>query len=420
MNFQVKASSMNIVTERVDRIFVFNTLSRSFLALEPEVWRYIEASKFGELSDDEISTLLGCGILLPSEVDESKIVQSTMQFFAHQQDALSIFLSVTSGCNLRCPYCYQDCRKQVERNEYISKESFDVFLKMVGRNPAPKLNLVYFGGEPTLDESRLLWMINRVRKDVDKSVHSTLITNGCLISKRLIETIKDDKSFDVQLTLDGDRDLHNQIRIGSNKEPTYDLIFETIERLLAAISGVVLVRINVSSTNFDAYKRAIDDLYGRFGNRIGVQLAAVFDGQCQRNNPEIDGNVDIIELFEYARSVGYPVLPDIEISPCIASVSNGMAVDENLNVYPCPARLYQKASGIIKEDGTIVITDNEWYSCIYDHPECTKECLYGSLCYGGCLLKDHKCNKKHFERLVPYVISKKIETYYQEKAHASN
>ena len=43
-------------------------------------------------------------------------------------------------------------------------------------------------------------------------------------------------------------------------------------------------------------------------------------------------------------------------------------------------------------------------------------CLYGALCYGGCVMNNHKCRKDDFVELLPVIVEDKITEYYKRAA----
>lgn len=86
------------------------------------------------------------------------------------------------------------------------------------------------------------------------------------------------------------------------------------------------------------------------------------------------------------------------------------AVDENLNVYPCPGFLYGKKGGYINEYGYHVKNDF-WYSTLRKVPECVKECKYAPICYGGCKM-NRKCNKDFFDRSLEGLIEAHISSTF--------
>lgn len=406
---RLKPSKYNYEVVHDEKVYIYNTLHRSFIALPKSLWAGFCEGNSDAFSLSELCKLQDHGILLPDSVDERYIFRDIMQSNCIRRDEISLFLSMTSMCNLACSYCYQDFRVEDTRKRFIDSAEIDVLCRFLQDSTAKKINVVYFGGEPTLDTEQLIAAIQKINNLAGKTINNAIITNGCSISSVLLEEIKAHKPFMVQVTLDGDRDLHDTVRVTHDKTGTYDRIIRSIDALADAIPGSICVRINVSSKNFAPYKRLLDALSERYNNRIGVSLAAVFNGQKKTNEPELKDTVDILELYEYAEAKGYDAMPPLEYAPCIATMRGAFAVDENLNVYTCPARLYEKSVGVISKDAKFIISDNEWYEALYDRKKCVETCMYGGLCYGGCIMSDMECKKDIFDQLLPYVVNSKIK-----------
>lgn len=406
---KLQSSRYNYTTEHNGKVYIYNTLHRSFISLQENLWNGFCNGESEVFTPSEIAALQDNGIILPDSVDERYIFRDIMQSSCIQHNEINLFLSMTSMCNLSCPYCYQDYRIANERKRFIDRDRIDNLCHYLQESQAKKISIVYFGGEPTLDTERLIYAIQKINSLEGKIIKNSLITNGYSISDSLLAEIKKHKSFSVQITLDGDRNLHDTLRITNAKTGTYDSIIKNIDAFVDIMPSKVCIRINVSSLNFEPYKRLIDVLFERYQNGIQVSFAAIFNGQKKINETDLKDIVDILDLIEYANNKGYDTTPSLEYAPCIAKMNNSFAVDENLNIYTCPACLYEKPVGTINENSQLVIYDNEWYKAIYERKSCVEECIYGGLCYGGCIMSKMECKKNLFDRLLPYVVNHKIK-----------
>lgn len=410
-----KESKYNLVTKERGRCFIFNTRTRSFVALSQLVWDCIRSGRYADIKDTDLNYLLKSGVIVQDEADEWQMLLDKMHSTTTQKNHLVVFLSMTSGCNLRCPYCYQDMRVSRKEKGYITVEALDRVIQFIKANPARSVSVVYFGGEPTLCESNLIYAIREINRIPDKTIRNSLITNGYHLTKNLIDVISSIPSFGVQITLDGNKETHNAVKITASGQPTFDAILSTIGSVVSRIPHQVFIRINISSENMNAYRELVDLLWERFGNRIEVAFEVIFDGQCQSHSCGASPTESLLNITDYARKKGYHTLPTLQNVPCVARMENALAVDEDLNVYSCPAMLYWKPAGRMSANSEIKITADQWYDDLQYFPPCMKGCLYAGLCGGGCIMKKGQCQKERFDRLAPYVISKKIENYFQRR-----
>jgi radical SAM protein with 4Fe4S-binding SPASM domain len=124
-------------------------------------------------------------------------------------EAITLFL--THRCNLRCKMCGQWGESGVTRKmpvEYIKQELTLGELKSFIDNVSFfKPNITLFGGEPLLHPS-CIELIKCVKK---RRMHCLMITNGFLLddfAQEIVESGLDE----LNVSLDGGRDLHDQIR----------------------------------------------------------------------------------------------------------------------------------------------------------------------------------------------------------------
>ena len=183
-----KKSKYNYIVEKENKIFIYNFLHRTFIKIDKDTW---EKSLFDE---DMTETLLYYGILHDSKLDEYSILRNVMNNELYSKKSLGIFLSMTSQCNFNCPYCYQDSRKDMKKNIFIEKEKVNVLYeylqKYIKKNSVENLSVVFFGGEPTLNEEKLVYAIDKINSLDNVNKTFSIITNGYLIGDRLMEKLK--------------------------------------------------------------------------------------------------------------------------------------------------------------------------------------------------------------------------------------
>ena len=160
-----QASKYNYITEQTDKVYIYNTLHRSFISLQKNLWEEFCNGNSDSFTVSEYIALQRNGIVLPESIEELYLFRDIMQSSCLQDDEISLFLSMTSLCNLSCPYCYQDCRIENERKRFIDSEKVDTLCLYLQKSNAKKINIIYFGGEPTLDTDQLLYAIQKINSE---------------------------------------------------------------------------------------------------------------------------------------------------------------------------------------------------------------------------------------------------------------
>ena len=124
-------------------------------------------------------------------------------------EAITLFL--THRCNLRCKMCGQWGEGGITKrqsSQYIKEElSFDELKAIIDDVAIFKPNITLFGGEPLLYP----YCVNLIKYIKDKNMHCLVITNGFLLGE-FAEKLVDAKLDELNVSLDGGRGLHDEIR----------------------------------------------------------------------------------------------------------------------------------------------------------------------------------------------------------------
>ena len=124
-------------------------------------------------------------------------------------EAITLFL--TYRCNLHCKMCGQwgesGVTKNIDQDSVKEELSLHEFKKFIDQISSFMPNITLFGGEPLL-YSHCLDLIRYIK---DRNMHCLMITNGSLLNKYAGDII-DSGLDELNLSLDGGKDLHDHIR----------------------------------------------------------------------------------------------------------------------------------------------------------------------------------------------------------------
>src|SRR6185503_7288874 len=119
----------------------------------------------------------------------------------------------------------------------------------------------FFGGEPLLNIPVMNYLAERLyasaaERDVEQRI--SIITNGLLLNREIVDRLLPYGLKGVKITLDGDRDMHNRMRPLRGGQGTFDRIVESIkpvyDRIGIAIGG------NFDEQSADSYPALLDFL----------------------------------------------------------------------------------------------------------------------------------------------------------------
>jgi uncharacterized protein len=152
-----------------------------------------------------------------------------------------IVLNVTNQCNLNCGYCYEYSADKIAVNkdkpkymsESVAQAAIDtLFRESPGRR---KLHVTFFGGESLLNfplmQSTVAYADNKALQE-PRIVEYSLTTNATLLTEEIADFLAAHR-FGVTVSVDGDKELHDRMRVFHNGRGSYDVIAPKIKMLLS-------------------------------------------------------------------------------------------------------------------------------------------------------------------------------------------
>ena len=166
---------------------------------------------------------------------------------------MRVTVLTTLQCNFACDYCFQgdhgDYNKHADRMSLDDSARLSAWIEQRLDELKPKrLTLTFFGGEPLLNIPVVYDQAERAFAACQKrgvTLALGIITNGLLLTEELVDRLLPYGLGYVKVTLDGDRDTHNQMRPLRGGQGTFDRIIENVRKVAGK------VRIAVGG-NFDA------------------------------------------------------------------------------------------------------------------------------------------------------------------------
>ena len=233
--------------------FLYLVPSGAIFALDPIGRDIIEAVGAGDLTREELAPLLAdrgyphreVDIAL-SELEQSDVIQRGGQ----AREALRvptpafplqrIVLNVTNQCNLACTYCYEYSDDKISKTDgkpkymdlQIAQDAIDMLVRESAQRP--KIHVTFFGGETLLNFPLLRASVayaERQSADAGKHVDFSLTTNGTLLNEEVIDFLSDHR-VGVTVSIDGDRELNDRMRVFHDGRGSYDVMLPKIKMLL--------------------------------------------------------------------------------------------------------------------------------------------------------------------------------------------
>ncbi|MDF0682628.1 MAG: radical SAM protein [Candidatus Nitrosocosmicus sp.] len=404
----MKSSKYNIFIKGDNEIYGINLLSRSSIEFSLDAYNvFMSLDKYDSenlsLDDPElnlfIQNLKDSMFIIEDDFDEIAYIRyrSNQERFDKRQ--LGLVITPTMGCNFSCHYCFEN-----KDGSYLDNESQNRILKLVAHNIIGKesLNVQWFGGEPLLAlpiienlSHKLMILAEKARVEYS----ATVITNGALMTEQASNLLHKMKVKTVQITLDGDRTLHNRTRFENHGDKFFDVILNNIRQASKLFS--IKLRVHVSPFNIprvvslidtlekEGMKECIDELYFsplfnyRQGNKLPQYIA---DGKKFMNAEEF-AKVQL-RLAQKAHKLGFKLsnILDTSYGICTAVRENTLVIDASGNLLKC----YKDVGDNSQAMGTLEkgITPNnnllKWMDISVPRDAECQECKFLPICLGGC------------------------------------
>jgi len=398
----MKNSRFNLFFPFENYIVGYNSLENDFIFLTPELYKlYLQTTsdKIDNLKDihpDFFDMLVQKRFCIPDDTDELQQVRDMVLSIDCNPEIFQIIINPTMNCNFKCWYCYETHIQ----NSKMEKPEIEKIMKLIDNtlnNPEISFfSIGWFGGEPLLYFKQvILPILEHVRSFIDNHdkeiiFQSDFTSNGLLINDKLLSDCArlGVKSF--QITLDGHRQRHNQVRFISEGLGSYDRIIANIKRCLK-YNIHVICRINLSkeTINDDLMQIILDfsDLSETEKNQISFSFHQVWQ-------EETDLNDGILKTIEYFKNNGlqtnYARFSDTVQFSCYADKRNQATINFNGDVFKCTARDFktENREGILMDDGNIQWNEKyiERMNAKFKNPPCLK-CSIMPVCNGSCSQK---------------------------------
>ncbi|AHM56268.1 arylsulfatase regulator [Peptoclostridium acidaminophilum DSM 3953] len=206
---------------------------------------------FGEKSIEQIIDILGEKyasediVQAYGEIDELKeqgllYSQDTYEhnetFVNRKPVVKAMCLNVAHDCNLKCVYCFASQGDFGGERKLMPLEVGKKALEYLVANSGSRRNLEvdFFGGEPLMNWDVVKALVaygNEIAEPKDKNFRFTITTNGILLDDEKIDFINKYMK-NVVLSLDGRKDINDNMRITWNDKGSYDTIVPKFKKLV--------------------------------------------------------------------------------------------------------------------------------------------------------------------------------------------
>ena len=413
---------------------IYNSVSNILMAFNPKEWeelKNIHKQNIDINSKNQnplFKNLIDKKFCIEKSVDELENVCDKLNKKLESLwniGQIQITILPTLKCNMSCPYCFEGENKNARHISNDIEQSIIKFLKDSIKNPLTKspidhISIMWFGGEPLLN----FITIERLTKQIIEICNTSNIkygfkitTNGTLLTPQKWKEIERLEINDVQISLDGHRDMHNSKRpLKSRSIYNYDRILDNLKNRPKNIR--VNVRINADKIVIKSLNHLINDLdkkdiWPNHADKVKLTLGMKYHTKTSKepalnffNDKEYYEAEDEFKNLQYEyynqwakinhkplakRKFLYP--GDLEIC-YTARHPYGLTIDTDGNIYRCWMKINEKefvVQNISAQYNVELKEHQKWmnYRKYYDNNECI-ECKFLPICEMDCI-------RQHFD-----------------------
>lgn len=397
----MKWSMFIFKVEKKNQILLYNTYNHAIVLFNKEEYARVNTllSK-KELDNENIKELINQGFLVPSELNEQEAYMKDLKQQYKDDPRMCVQILPTTACNFKCPYCYQEgiCRdKSLDENTVdLIHEFMDNYIEK--NSKIKKIHLVLHGGEPTLNWAvveKIFEVIRSLCNKYELEYDTQIVTNGYLLDKNKIALLVENNLRNVQITVDGVRDIHEKRRISKSGVKTFEKILSNIHEILNTnTNSKINIRINYDKGNVENVEETIKFLRNEFSDkRVKVTL-----GYITKTLDELESNeyinkygISLNELVNYYPKM-HKLLREYDYEPeemfafdglCVSKLRHNIIIDPTGKIYKCPSGVGTEefVESDIREMKTKIKDYTSWE--LYDY--CFKEkCPFIPVCHTSC------------------------------------
>lgn len=336
----------------------------------------------------------------------------------------TIVVKSSLNCNLRCNYCYEFKRNEINLKHQISIEQIETLLKRVALLfPNSHILWMLHGGEPFVNGMDYYERFCKALKEINSSCNvefkTAIQTNATLLNEKWIEKIVEYSDLlserVLSISIDGPKDINDLARVSQNGQSTFETMLRVFELLKQSSVKYTTISV-VGSHNKDKWNQVYEFIkslqpsfakfipcynFGTSGKteRLGITpmdyawfMSNMFDTWVKDidNSLLIDPFVTIMRKISGKKSMWCEYREDkcehfVSIYPTGDMWLCDTYNQETMSKYAHIGNVFQ-----LNDDDLKQILENPLYKCDYDalyHHITAKcrNCDYMKYCAGGCI-----------------------------------
>jgi len=428
---KLRKSSFLKIYKRKEGSLVFCLLSRKLFLLNSSWDEILKESSKNDLQQKQF---IFSGLLTKASSYEEEITDYFDRKIKANEEKLLIYFTISSRCDLKCRYCFEN---HLERSD-AKLEDIKLFAKLLEKSlknnrKIKRVELTLFGGEPLLRVDLcclLLSLVKEICLRRNISYKFAMTSNGIIAKKQELHDLKKRGLTDIQITFDGWKNSHDEIRKVEKKG--YEDLLKNVSWLGKSFN--LILKYNIRKQNIRDFSNFIGDVKSLKLKNVTVKLEALQSTLTNSDDSFYFSPRDQKLAETYFDLAKIVVVNDLRVDissaikpPCMVSAPNSLMIEPDGDISACVSA-YKVSSlclGNIKKtkNSLLPFSDRSNRDKIKENilkamkKKCFLEkCPYFPICETGCMFVKETlkigydipyCRKRYFDKLVPRLIELK-------------
>jgi len=305
-------------------------------------------------------------------------------------------LVLNLDCNLACSYCYEGGMRGRRYMSPATALHLTEFLENGLNARGKRIELIFYGGEPLMSMDLITTISERL--NIHASLRAVgysfnLVTNGTLLTRRIVKKLLPLGLKGAKVTLDGPKENHDRLRPFVSGKGSFDTIIGNVKEVCDLIK--IQVGGNYLRENYHEFPFLLDFLLeeGLTPERIphvqfvpvvksgrGFPLPEFYEGCASVDEPWL-AEASLFLREEILKRGFYT--PRVRPSPCMVESENDIVVNYDGVIFKCPAFLGWKEMAVGDLETGIREFAVSHNLEVWKKDKCL-DCEYLPLCFGGC------------------------------------
>lgn len=404
----MKLSYYNIMTDIPNGKVLYNSLYKNISELSADYVQIFENLVNNGLipSDDKETEVLEYlkeqMFVVEDEMDELEYFKLGWNRSLYSFGIIRHTVLPNLACNFDCPYCFE-CKT----GKFMSEQTELDYLAWLEPQlvDAKHFYLTWYGGEPLLSKGTIKRITDAILVMKEKygfEYSASLVTNGYLLDDEFIKQIDQLCIKCVQVTFDGDEEIHNKYRfLNITKNGTFSTILSNMKNYCEnTVSDVAaILRVNVTDENYDSIPALLEKIPNSIKKRCILLIRWIYghsDGRSpgKEFSEKLKGEspyTNLYPLYQLAEEMGFTTNSfdeGVSYNFCECDFDKAFIIDQDGDIFMCSHSMKKEETvGNVREGFTSQKDFSRYAKFVNTNPFEDKECIACKIlpiCKGGC------------------------------------